>query len=106
MCWAAPQSPRRSCQVPLRAPCPPGQPWWWTFPTTPHVPGFKFSRASYLLSLLRPQIYADLELQVLAPALCWAAGNSQCASKGTLLPGCPCRVAPAVGTSLSCRGMV
>ncbi|XP_056351082.1 pyridine nucleotide-disulfide oxidoreductase domain-containing protein 2 isoform X4 [Oenanthe melanoleuca] len=27
------------------------------------VPGFKFSRASYLLSLLRPQIYADLELQ-------------------------------------------
>ncbi|XP_050832076.1 pyridine nucleotide-disulfide oxidoreductase domain-containing protein 2 isoform X3 [Serinus canaria] len=41
----------------------PGQSWWWTFPTTPHVPGFKFSRASYLLSLLRPQIYADLELQ-------------------------------------------
>ncbi|XP_064572782.1 pyridine nucleotide-disulfide oxidoreductase domain-containing protein 2 isoform X3 [Zonotrichia leucophrys gambelii] len=62
-CWAAPPSPRRSCQVPLRAPCPPGQPCWWTFPTTPHVPGFKFSRASYLLSLLRPQIYADLELQ-------------------------------------------
>ncbi|XP_069317241.1 pyridine nucleotide-disulfide oxidoreductase domain-containing protein 2 [Eulemur rufifrons] len=27
------------------------------------VPGFKFSRASYLLSLLRPQIYADLELK-------------------------------------------
>ncbi|XP_064519109.1 pyridine nucleotide-disulfide oxidoreductase domain-containing protein 2 isoform X2 [Pseudopipra pipra] len=27
------------------------------------VPGFKFSRASYLLSLLRPQIYAELELQ-------------------------------------------
>lgn len=28
------------------------------------VPGFKFSRASYLLSLLRPHIYSDLELQV------------------------------------------
>ncbi|KAG8548913.1 hypothetical protein GDO81_023545, partial [Engystomops pustulosus] len=27
------------------------------------VPGFKFSRASYLLSLLRPQIYKDLELK-------------------------------------------
>ncbi|XP_074855462.1 pyridine nucleotide-disulfide oxidoreductase domain-containing protein 2 isoform X2 [Carettochelys insculpta] len=27
------------------------------------VPGFKFSRASYVLSLLRPQIYAELELQ-------------------------------------------
>ncbi|XP_019357673.1 PREDICTED: pyridine nucleotide-disulfide oxidoreductase domain-containing protein 2 [Gavialis gangeticus] len=27
------------------------------------IPGFKFSRASYLLSLLRPQIYKDLELQ-------------------------------------------
>ncbi|KAM6089986.1 pyridine nucleotide-disulfide oxidoreductase domain-containing protein 2 isoform 2-T2 [Theristicus caerulescens] len=27
------------------------------------VPGFKFSRASYLLSLLRPQIYSELELQ-------------------------------------------
>ncbi|XP_077801359.1 pyridine nucleotide-disulfide oxidoreductase domain-containing protein 2 isoform X2 [Macaca mulatta] len=27
------------------------------------VPGFKFSRASYLLSLLRPQIYTDLELK-------------------------------------------
>ncbi|RLV88156.1 hypothetical protein DV515_00015584, partial [Chloebia gouldiae] len=51
------------------------------------VPGFKFSRASYLLSLLRPQIYADLELQVLAPTLCWAAGNSQHASKGTLQSG-------------------
>ncbi|KAM7047276.1 pyridine nucleotide-disulfide oxidoreductase domain-containing protein 2 isoform 1-T1 [Acridotheres tristis] len=64
-CWAARLSRRRLCQVPLHAPCPPGpgQPWWWTSPTTPHVPGFKFSRASYLLSLLRPQIYADLELQ-------------------------------------------
>ena len=28
------------------------------------VPGFKFSRASYLLSLLRPQIVKDLELKV------------------------------------------
>ncbi|XP_036994876.2 pyridine nucleotide-disulfide oxidoreductase domain-containing protein 2 isoform X2 [Artibeus jamaicensis] len=27
------------------------------------VPGFKFSRASYLLSLLRPRIYTDLELK-------------------------------------------
>lgn len=27
------------------------------------VPGFKFSRASYLLSLLRPQIYKDLQLK-------------------------------------------
>lgn len=28
------------------------------------IPGFKFSRASYLLSLLRPQIVKDLELKV------------------------------------------
>jgi phytoene dehydrogenase-like protein len=28
------------------------------------VPGFKFSRASYVLSLLRPQIIKDLELKV------------------------------------------
>lgn len=28
------------------------------------VPGFKFSRASYLLSLLRPTIINDLELKV------------------------------------------
>ncbi|KAK7602288.1 hypothetical protein V9T40_009729 [Parthenolecanium corni] len=27
------------------------------------IPGFKFSRASYLLSLLRPEIYEDLELK-------------------------------------------
>ena len=27
------------------------------------VPGFKFSRASYLLSLLRPQIVQDLQLK-------------------------------------------
>lgn len=33
------------------------------------VPGFKFSRASYLLSLLRPQIYTDLELKVQLPLL-------------------------------------
>ena len=30
------------------------------------VPGFKFSRASYLLSLLRPQIVKELELKVYA----------------------------------------
>lgn len=35
------------------------------------VPGFKFSRASYLLSLLRPQIYTDLELKVHLPFLTW-----------------------------------
>ena len=34
-----------------------------------HVPsllivGYKFSRASYVLSLLRPQVYNDLELKV------------------------------------------
>jgi Phytoene dehydrogenase and related proteins len=28
------------------------------------IPGFQFSRASYLLSLLRPHIYKDLELKV------------------------------------------
>jgi phytoene dehydrogenase-like protein len=28
------------------------------------VPGFKFSRASYVLSLLRPHIFSDLELKV------------------------------------------
>ena len=28
-------------------------------------PGFKFSRASYLLSLLRPHIIKDLDLEVL-----------------------------------------
>lgn len=91
-CWAARPSRRRSCQVPPHAPCAPGpsQPRWQTFPTTPHLPGFRFSRASYLLSLLRPQIYADLELQVLAPTLFWAAGNSHHASRGTVLPGCPC----------------
>lgn len=29
------------------------------------VPGFQFSRASYVLSLLRPQIYSDLDLKVI-----------------------------------------
>ena len=28
------------------------------------IPGFKFSRASYLLSLLRPRVVKDLELKV------------------------------------------
>ena len=28
------------------------------------IPGYKFSRASYVLSLLRPTIYQDLELKV------------------------------------------
>ena len=28
------------------------------------VPGFKFSRASYVLGLLRPHIYKELELKV------------------------------------------
>ena len=28
------------------------------------VPGFKFSRASYLLSLLRPTVWRDLNLDV------------------------------------------
>lgn len=40
------------------------------------VPGFKFSRASYLISLLRPQIVKDLELKVFllsACTLCLAA---------------------------------
>lgn len=32
------------------------------------VPGFKFSRASYLLSLLRPQVVKDLELKVPPPS--------------------------------------
>lgn len=31
------------------------------------IPGYKFSRASYVLSLLRPQIYADLQLEVFLP---------------------------------------
>ena len=34
------------------------------------VPGFKFSRASYLVSLLRPQIVKDLELKVRYYAKC------------------------------------
>lgn len=28
------------------------------------IPGFKFSRASYVLGLLRPKVYEDLELKV------------------------------------------
>ncbi|KAK7071576.1 Pyridine nucleotide-disulfide oxidoreductase domain-containing protein 2, partial [Halocaridina rubra] len=28
------------------------------------IPGFKFSRASYVLGLLRPKVYNDLELKV------------------------------------------
>lgn len=32
------------------------------------IPGFKFSRASYLLSLLRPRIVEDLELKVQGPS--------------------------------------
>ncbi|KAI6066360.1 Pyridine nucleotide-disulfide oxidoreductase domain-containing protein 2 [Aix galericulata] len=45
------------------------------------VPGFKFSRASYLLSLLRPQIYSELELQL---------GHQHLLAHGrvTLLPPC------------------
>jgi phytoene dehydrogenase-like protein len=31
------------------------------------IPGFKFSRASYLISLLRPKIVKDLELKVHVP---------------------------------------
>lgn len=30
------------------------------------VPGFKFSRASYVLGLFRPQIYTDLGLKVIS----------------------------------------
>ena len=29
-----------------------------------YIVGYKFSRASYVLSLLRPQIFKDLELKV------------------------------------------
>ena len=34
------------------------------------VPGYKFSRASYVLSLLRPIVIRDLELQVCYMQLC------------------------------------
>ena len=34
------------------------------------VKGFKFSRASYLLSLMRPQIYRDLNLKVICLLTC------------------------------------
>ncbi|XP_065528103.1 pyridine nucleotide-disulfide oxidoreductase domain-containing protein 2 isoform X2 [Lathamus discolor] len=65
MCWGVRLSRRRLCQVPLCVPCPhtPGQPCTWAPPTATQLSGFKFSRASYLLSLLRPQIYTELELQ-------------------------------------------
>lgn len=52
--------------------------------TTPCSPGFKFSRASYLLSLLRPQIYAELELQVLLPS--WHAGRASLLPVSILTP--------------------
>ena len=35
----------------------------FVFETEEIVPGYKFSRASYVLSLLRPQIFTDLELK-------------------------------------------
>ncbi|KAK4821610.1 hypothetical protein QYF61_026044 [Mycteria americana] len=60
------------------------------------VPGFKFSRASYLLSLLRPQIYAELELQVLASIPRWVAGTSQRTGRVSPLPGRPRRGGPAI----------
>lgn len=62
--------------------------------TTPCSPGFKFSRASYLLSLLRPQIYAELELQVLLP--------SQHAGRASLLHCYPCSFHP---DPMPCSGM-
>uniref|UniRef100_A0A663DNZ5 Pyridine nucleotide-disulphide oxidoreductase domain 2 n=1 Tax=Aquila chrysaetos chrysaetos TaxID=223781 RepID=A0A663DNZ5_AQUCH len=58
--------------------------------------GFKFSRASYLLSLLRPQIYTELELQVPAPVPRRAAGPCRHADGVSLLPSCPRRVGPAI----------
>lgn len=84
-------SRRRLCQVPLCIPFPPapGQPWLRAPPTAPHLPGFKFSRASYLLSLLRPQIYTELELQVPAPIPRWAAGTSWHTGRVSPLPGLP-----------------
>lgn len=39
--------------------------------------GFRFSRASYLLSLLRPQIYSELELKVLKRGWVWGVGDKQ-----------------------------
>ena len=65
--------------VPGTPACPlaphPRPAWAWVDPTAMCLPGFKFSRASYLLSLLRPQIYAELELQVPAPIPRRAAGT-------------------------------
>ncbi|RCN25469.1 hypothetical protein ANCCAN_28818 [Ancylostoma caninum] len=40
------------------------------------IPGFKFSRASYLLSLLRPSVIRDLDLKVTAQP---CVGTPQCA---------------------------
>lgn len=82
MCWVVQLSQRRLCQVHLHAPCPftLAQPWAKASPTTLHLPGFKFSRASYLLSLLRPQIYAELELQVLLLQHPTLAGLPACPS--------------------------
>ncbi|RCN27209.1 hypothetical protein ANCCAN_27058 [Ancylostoma caninum] len=40
------------------------------------IPGFKFSRASYLLSLLRPTVIKDLDLKVIAQP---RVGTPQCA---------------------------
>lgn len=93
MCWVVQLSQRRLCQVHLHTPCPPTltQPWAQASPATLHLPGFKFSRASYLLSLLRPQIYTELELQVPAPSSRWAASTSWHTGRVSLLPGCPCR---------------
>lgn len=42
----------------------------WLLSSSDSFSGFKFSRASYLLSLLRPQIYADLELKVERVCVC------------------------------------
>ena len=46
-------------------------------PTSPTVDaGFHFSRASYVLSLLRPQVMQDLQLKVVVP-LCAHAWCTQ-----------------------------
>lgn len=99
-----PRAGRRGCHGGDRAryPCTtlappaPGQPWARAPLTVPRLPGFKFSRASYLLSLLRPQIYTELELQVPAPIPRRADGPSRRADRVSLLPSCPCRVGPAI----------
>lgn len=78
----------------LHTPRPPARYLLCASLTTPCSPGFKFSRASYLLSLLRPQIYTELELQVLLPS--WHAGRV------SLLPGHPCSFHP---DPVPCSGM-